>query len=311
MIALKINKFFIGLFVFGIVFVIAQLTNSEPEHRLVTQNINAPKKVEAILRKACYDCHSNETNLKWFDKIAPVTWLVKADVEKGRMALNFSEWDKLDAPTQKAKLFYAVNKIISGEMPLNNYKIMHPEAQLTPDDITILKDYLSSITSNPAKRKTITKNKNNTQLIVNNVQPTLNGIEYIDGYRDWKAMSTTFRFDNNSMRVIYANDIAAKAIEEGKTNTWPNGSIFAKVAWKQEADSTGVIQSGDFHQVEFMIKDTNKYKDTEGWGWARWRGKDLKPYGNDALFTNECIRCHNPAKNTDYVFTKPLKINIR
>jgi hypothetical protein len=61
---------------------------------------------------------------------------------------------------------------------------------------------------------------------------------------------------------------------------------------------------GTFAQVEFMVKDANKYKNTGGWGFARFVGKDLKPYGENAAFVSECYGCHLPVAENDYLFTK-------
>jgi hypothetical protein len=55
-----------------------------------------------------------------------------------------------------------------------------------------------------------------------------------------------------------------------------------------------------------MLKDAQRYKQTDGWGWGRWRGLDLKPYGNDAHFVNECTGCHLPVRGDDYVYTLPI-----
>lgn len=44
------------------------------------------------------------------------------------------------------------------------------------------------------------------------------------------------------------------------------------------------------------------------WGYARWVGKDLKPYGKDASIVAECHGCHTPVQDTDFVFTKPVKL---
>jgi len=74
-------------------------------------------------------------------------------------------------------------------------------------------------------------------------------------------------------------------------------------------DSTGNVSTGEFWQVEFMVKDAVKYKDTKGWGWGRWRGLDLQPYGKDALFVTECTRCHAPVKDNDFVFTYPIHLS--
>ena len=55
-----------------------------------------------------------------------------------------------------------------------------------------------------------------------------------------------------------------------------------------------------------MVKDAHLYKDTDGWGWGRWRGLDLKPYGQDGSFVNECTGCHLPVRGNDYVYTLPI-----
>jgi len=57
-----------------------------------------------------------------------------------------------------------------------------------------------------------------------------------------------------------------------------------------------------------MIKDATKYAATGGWGYARWLGTDQKPYGKDANFAQECVACHTPVKNNDYVFTRPVTL---
>src|ERR1700691_6295898 len=57
----------------------------------VTADLAAPPHVKQILRNSCYNCHSNETKLAWFDRIVPAYWLVASDVKEARMHLNFSE----------------------------------------------------------------------------------------------------------------------------------------------------------------------------------------------------------------------------
>ena len=55
-----------------------------------------------------------------------------------------------------------------------------------------------------------------------------------------------------------------------------------------------------------MDKDASRYQSTDGWGWGRWRGLDLKPYGNDAAYISECTGCHQPVRGNDYVYTLPI-----
>jgi hypothetical protein len=97
-----------------------------------------------------------------------------------------------------------------------------------------------------------------------------------------------------------------KAAQSGNISPWPDGSRFAKIAWQQESGRDGLVQPGKFVQVELMLKDAQRYKKTEGWGWGRWRGLDLEPYGKDEHFVNECTGCHQPLGGNDYVYTLPI-----
>ncbi len=137
--------------------------------------------------------------------------------------------------------------------------------------------------------------------------PSPNGINLPDGYKDWPVISVSHRDDNNTLRTILGNDIAIKAARTGKTNPWPDGSIIGKLVWKDTNHEQWqkAIVPGDFVHAEFMVKDAKKYASTGGWGFARWKGMDQKPYGDDASFVRECFGCHTPVKDNDYVFTRP------
>ncbi len=80
----------------------------------------------ALAKRACFDCHSNETVWPWYSYVAPVSWLIYRDVSEGRSRLNFSEWTK----TQPAAL-EASEQLLSGEMPPWYYLPLHPTAHLT------------------------------------------------------------------------------------------------------------------------------------------------------------------------------------
>ena len=79
--------------------------------------------------QSCYDCHSNLTKWRWYSNIAPVSWLVQHDVEDGRGALNFSEWDK-----GQPDLGEMAEKVSSGEMPPTQYTLIHPSASLSSSE---------------------------------------------------------------------------------------------------------------------------------------------------------------------------------
>jgi len=140
--------------------------------------------------------------------------------------------------------------------------------------------------------------------------PAPNGITLPQGYKDWKVISVSERSDNNTLRAILGNDVAIQAARAGKTNPWPDGTILAKLVWKNAAHPKfpAATVPGAFVHTEFMHKDSTKYAATGGWGYARWLGMDQKPYGKDANFAQECVGCHTPVKDNDWVFTHPAPI---
>jgi len=309
----------IGIVLFiAIQFIRPPLDNTQAKADLV-----APPPVKAILERACYDCHSNATRLAWFDQPAPAYWLVVKDVKGGRKVLNFSNFDSLPKWVQAAKLYECVMQIEQHGMPLAQYTALHHEGLVSGAEIGVLKQYVLALGYHPKPDSTRQRalDEQYSQWIAAgagggagvtaaaNVLSEHNGIGYgqVEGFADWKAVSTTERFDNGTFRLILGNDITIKAIREGHTNPWPDGAIFAKVAWDQLPDSSGQIHAGAFKQVEFMIRDDRKYASTFGWGWARWvGGLALKPYGKDESFVAECMNCHRPVAKLDYTFTLPL-----
>lgn len=90
--------------------------------------------VKSILRKACYDCHSNRTAWPWYSGLAPVSWLVGKDVREGRRHLNFSEWNTLDERTRSHKMQEIAEEVESGRMPPWYYSRMHGDSRLKPSE---------------------------------------------------------------------------------------------------------------------------------------------------------------------------------
>ena len=151
----------------------------------------------------------------------------------------------------------------------------------------------------------------NAETNKNKVQPNLEGIELPENYKDWKVISASHRTDNKSMRIILGNDIAIKAARSNNTNPWPDGTILGKLVWKQAAEENWptAIAPKEFIHAEFMIKDSKNYKENgTGWRWARWLGKEQKPYGDDKDLNQSCIGCHTPVKGRDWVYTTPVEL---
>lgn len=110
----------------------------------VTGDIPTSPEVKVILRKSCYDCHSNETVWPWYSYVAPVSWLVAGDVREGRKHLNFSTWDRYDAGKQAHKIHEVWEEVDEGEMPLWFYTPLHPEANLSAEDLATLKAWVQA-----------------------------------------------------------------------------------------------------------------------------------------------------------------------
>ncbi|MFH0908727.1 MAG: heme-binding domain-containing protein [bacterium] len=110
----------------------------------VTGDIPAPADAKAVIRRACYDCHSNESKWPWYSHVAPVSWLVTHDVNEARRKMNFSEWNKLSADKQARNLRNALEEIEGKDMPPKIYVPMHPDARLGDADMAILHAWITS-----------------------------------------------------------------------------------------------------------------------------------------------------------------------
>jgi hypothetical protein len=299
-----------------LVFAVLQLVRPGIPAKPATAELQAPAEVKHILERDCYSCHSDQRRLSWFDQIVPGYWLVRHDILTARQHLNFSTLGSEPAAAQKATLYEAVNMIQLGAMPLPSFLKLHPEAKVTAEELATLKAYLAPWTPAPNQPgngadKSASKTDAASAAVpapvdLATVRPEFNGFPFDPTFENWKAISMTDRGDNNTFRFILGNEIAVKAVRSGNLSPWPDGASFAKIAWEQEPGPDGLMHPGKFVQVELMLKDAKRYKDTEGWGWGRWRGLDLKPYGSDARFVNECIACHRPVRGNDYVYTLPI-----
>jgi mono/diheme cytochrome c family protein len=85
-----------------------------------------------LAKRACFDCHSNETAWPWYSRVAPVSWLIQWDVNKGRKVLNFSEWQDGMRKGENPKKIK--EELVEGEMPPFQYTLIHGVARLTKEE---------------------------------------------------------------------------------------------------------------------------------------------------------------------------------
>jgi Haem-binding domain len=104
----------------------------------VESDIAAPDEVKKILRRSCYDCHSNETRWPWYARVAPVSWLIASDVSEGRREVNFSVWRQFTGARRVRKFKEIVEQVEGNKMPQWYYVLFHPDAKLEARDKEIL-----------------------------------------------------------------------------------------------------------------------------------------------------------------------------
>jgi hypothetical protein len=88
---------------------------------------------EGVARSSCYACHSNETDWPLYSYVAPMSWLVRSDVESGRDKLNFSDWDRSEGDADKA-----IEVIEDGSMPPDRFTLIHRDAGLSAEESDVL-----------------------------------------------------------------------------------------------------------------------------------------------------------------------------
>lgn len=108
------------------------------------ETIQVPENVQAILKKSCNDCHSNETAYPWYSKIQPSAWFLKHHIDEGRQELNFSIWKTYEAKKQKRKLAEMCEQMEEKEMPLPSYLWIHWDAKLTEAEIKTVCDWTNA-----------------------------------------------------------------------------------------------------------------------------------------------------------------------
>jgi hypothetical protein len=115
----------------GAFFLLAQTIRIEKSNPPMRSDIAAEPSVKPLLRRACYNCHSNETVWPWYSNVAPASWLVGSDVKEARQRMNFSEWGAYSSERQHSKLIAITDEMKDAGMPPWYYSLVHSESHLT------------------------------------------------------------------------------------------------------------------------------------------------------------------------------------
>ena len=146
-----------------------------------------------------------------------------------------------------------------------------------------------------------------------------NGLAFSEfkGYEQWEVISISH--NGEMLAVILGNPAmidAYKAGVPGNGKPFPDGAKMAKIHWNPKKNETAPGQplvAGALHDVDFMVKDSKRFADSGGWGYAEFEydtaseafrpgtEADKPPQGNDA----KCgFACHTIVQTRDYVFTE-------
>ena len=133
-----------------IIFVLMQFIVTNKPNYPIDKSIalHPPKDVEAILKKACYDCHSNHTNYPWYSYVAPFSWTIRSHIKEGRKALNFSKWKEIPKDRLAHKLDRIIDTVRVGVMPIPSYTWIHKDAKLTKEEKKKIIDYFGHLRQN-------------------------------------------------------------------------------------------------------------------------------------------------------------------
>jgi heme-binding protein len=124
--------------------IIAQSLPARRTNPSSNRDFAAPPEISALLRRACYDCHSNETRWPWYGHVAPVSSLIAWEVESGRRELNFSEWDSYYPLTRRRKLQWIDRVLRERRMPPWSYVVLHRDAWLSAKELGALEHWIQS-----------------------------------------------------------------------------------------------------------------------------------------------------------------------
>jgi hypothetical protein len=143
------------------------------------------------------------------------------------------------------------------------------------------------------------------------------GFAEFRGYEDWSVIAISG--NNGKLAVIMGNPVMIDAFRQGIPDNgkpFPDGARMAKVHWSPKTQDSYPGQPtvpGTLLDIDFMVKDSKRFADSGGWGWAAFdydaasgtfRPADEQakpPQGHDA----KCgFACHTAVKKRDYVFTE-------
>lgn len=140
-----------------------------------------------------------------------------------------------------------------------------------------------------------------------NIEIVTPPVEYPEGYRNWTHVKTAIVGPKSpayphfgGFHHIYANE---KAMKGYSTGIFPNGSILVFDVLEATEKDTDVLE-GKRRIVDVMVKDSQKYSDTGGWGFEEFEGDSKTQRNIKEQANSQCFSCHKLKKEKDFVFSE-------
>jgi hypothetical protein len=139
-----------GLLAFLIILLAIQLLqpdrnqNGQAVKEDLSKVLDVPQNIQGILKKSCYDCHSNHTEYPWYTYIQPIGWWMDMHVRKGKDELNFNAFGAYSRRRQLSKLKSIAESAEDGTMPLSSYTFVHKNARLSKNDKTLILNWIKN-----------------------------------------------------------------------------------------------------------------------------------------------------------------------
>ena len=110
----------------------------------ITHFVHVPDTVLNLLKKSCYDCHSNHTEYPWYTNINPAGLWMQNHIDDGKKAINFSDLSSFNKKKLDHRLGDIAQQVEKHDMPLSSYTLIHTYAKLNDAEIKLLKDWTDS-----------------------------------------------------------------------------------------------------------------------------------------------------------------------
>jgi len=107
----------------------------------ITHVVPVPDTIMALLKVACYDCHSDSTRYPWYSHITPINWWLKNHIDDGKRNCNFTQYSVGSYKRKMKRLEEAAEQVEKHEMPIGSYLWIHKDARLTEEQRKLIIDW--------------------------------------------------------------------------------------------------------------------------------------------------------------------------